>query len=72
MKKKSSKIILGVCWLLFIIWEILVMNWANAQNYVFKRIDLVIILPILILFTIYMSFQIFREKRKKKKKSNLK
>ncbi len=68
MRKKRSKIILGLCWLTFIIWEILVMNWANSQEEVIIRIDLVIILPILILFTIYMLFQIYRDKRKKKKR----
>lgn len=69
MKKKSSKIILGICWLAFIIWEIMVMNWASTQEDAFTRIDLVIILPILILFTIYMLFQIYRVKRKKRKKN---
>ena len=67
MRKKRSKIILGLCWLVFIIWEILVMNWANAQDSVITRIDLVIILPLLIFFTIFMLFRIFRDKRKKRK-----
>ncbi len=71
MRKKRSKIILGLCWLAFIVWEILVMNWANNQEEVIIRIDLVIILPILILFTIYMLFQIYRNKQKKKKQSGL-
>ncbi|MBP1840452.1 hypothetical protein [Formosa algae] len=68
MRKKKSKIILGICWLAFIIWEIIVMNWANAQDTAYIRIDLVIILPVLILFTIFMLFRIFRDKKKKKEK----
>ena len=67
MRKRRSKIILGLCWLVFIIWEILFVNWANTQEDVITRIDLVIILPILIFYTIFMLFRIFRDKRKKRK-----
>ncbi len=66
MRKKTSKIILGLCWIAFIIWEILVINWAKKQEDAVIRIDLVIILPILILFTIFMLFNIYRDKKEKK------
>lgn len=62
--KKRYKLILGLCWLVFIIWEIIVMNWANKQENIIVRIDLIIILPVLILFTIYILFQIYRDKQK--------
>ncbi|WP_435136043.1 hypothetical protein [Formosa sp. A9] len=65
MNKKRAIIILSVCWLAFIVWEILFMNWANQQGTAMVRFDLVVILPILILFTIFMLFQIYSKRRKK-------
>jgi TRAP-type C4-dicarboxylate transport system permease small subunit len=52
-------------WSSFIVWEILVSKWIQTVSEDIIRIDLIFILPILILATVYSIYQIIKKLKNK-------
>ncbi|WP_299884103.1 hypothetical protein [uncultured Lacinutrix sp.] len=66
--KRTTLLLLAfliLLWTSFIVWEILVNNWIQTLNQYILRIDLIIILPILILTTLYGIYQIIKKQNNK-------
>lgn len=65
MLKRNNKhlwLFLLIIWSTFIAWEIQVKEWlVNETNFIF-RVDLVIILPTLIILTLYVTAIVINQK----------
>lgn len=65
--KKTTHILIAfliVLWTSFIIWEIQVHKWAQITEGPIIRVDLIFILPILVLTTVYVFYHIKKKKNK--------
>ncbi|MCF6348486.1 MAG: hypothetical protein L3J20_09340 [Flavobacteriaceae bacterium] len=62
--KKSHKYLIGFLvfsWISFIIWEIYVEKWAANETGPVIRVDLIIIIPVLLIITIFVLYKLFRK-----------
>ncbi|PCJ96985.1 MAG: hypothetical protein COA50_06770 [Flavobacteriaceae bacterium] len=68
MLKGANKylcLFLLIIWSTFIVWEIQVREWLSYETEFIFRADLVIILPILILLSLYVTYIIMNQKNKR-------
>ena len=54
-------VILVILWSSYGIWEYHVTQWAKTEQTPVIRVDLVLIIPILIAFTVFTLYKLFRK-----------
>lgn len=57
MKYKYEIIAIIVSWTSFLVWEYYVQQWANNVDGPIIRVDLIILLPALVMLTLWMIFK---------------
>ncbi len=57
MKNKYEIMTIVVTWTSFLVWEYYVQQWAMNQEELIIRVDLIILLPSLVLLTLWMYFK---------------
>lgn len=60
--KKYYLFAIAICWTAFILWEIMVHQWAKNIEGPLIRVDLVLILPLMLLITAFSLFKAFSQK----------
>ena len=65
MLKGNNKylwLFLLIIWSTFVVWEIQVKEWLAYETHFIFRVDLVIILPTLVIFTLYVTAIVINQK----------
>lgn len=62
MKYKYEIIAIVVSWTSFLVWEYSIYQWAKNVTGAIIRVDLIILLPALVMLTLWMLFKMIKGK----------